>query len=68
MEYVRGFGKSLGETLLRDLGVTGLDAKKSCSRYTAEARDVVAKRESFIAKLKRFKEAQRTIEDWQAGC
>ena len=67
MEYVRGFGSELGETLFHDLGVTGPDAKELCAKYIAESREITAKRESLTAKLTRFRDARRAIEDWQAG-
>lgn len=67
MEYVRGFGKDLGPALVRDLGISGPQAKAVCARFLAEPREVAAERKSLANKLERFREAQQAIENWQAG-
>ncbi|KAF8315710.1 hypothetical protein DL93DRAFT_2057038, partial [Clavulina sp. PMI_390] len=65
MEFVRGFGKDLGVTLLHDLGISGPKAKELCAAYVAEPREIAAERESLRHQLDRLETAQSMIEEWQ---
>ncbi|KAF8281533.1 hypothetical protein DL93DRAFT_2146926 [Clavulina sp. PMI_390] len=65
MEFVRGFGKDLGVTLVHDLGISGPKAKELYAAYVAEPREIAAERENLRHQLDRLETAQSMIEEWQ---